>query len=143
MATTNLKAYNQTIQPYLSTGLNSLANGATLLGAAIDNSSDLAIWIDFEIVLATQGSARAAGATCSLFFVPALDGTNYTDGDTNDESAFVFPLSAATTAQRKVRRGFELAPLSTQKFLFSNNTGQALAASGNSVNWRARSLTTA
>ena len=123
--------------------MNSLAGSGTVLGGAIDNSTDLAIWIDFEIVIATQGSARATGATCSLYFVPALDGTNYTDGDTNDETAFIFPLSAATTAQRKVRRGFELAPLSTQKFLFSNNTGQALAASGNEVNWRARSLTTA
>lgn len=144
MATTSLKAFDQSATTVLSTELNSLANGSlSAVSTAVDNSSNLSIWMDVELVLATQGGSRSAGATCTLFMSPSLDGTNYTDNTVEQEIAFVFPLDAATTARRHIRRGFELPPLSTIKFSLLNSTGQALAASGNTIKYRTRNLTTA
>ena len=41
-----------TLQTYLSTELNSLADGANKLGGEIDNASDLDLFMDVEIALA-------------------------------------------------------------------------------------------
>jgi hypothetical protein len=144
MATTSLKAYTVTGTTVLSTELNSLTNNSLCsASSAFDNSTNLAIWADFELVLAAQGVARSAGATCTLFMSAAPDGTNYTDATVEGEIAAVFAFDAATTARRHFRRGFELPPLATIKFYLVNSTGQTLAASGNTVKIWTRNLTTA
>ena len=144
MATTSLKAFTVSGTSLLTTELNSLANGSlTAVSAAFDNSTNLTIWADYELVLGTQGGARSAGATCTLFMSVALDGTNYTDATVEGEIVVVWPLDAATTARRHVRRGFELPPSATIKFYLLNSTGQALNASGNTVKIWTRNLTTA
>lgn len=144
MATTGLKAYTVTGTTVLSTELNSLGNGSLCSASSVfDNSSNLAIWADFELVVATQGGARSAGATVSVFMSVAPDGTNYSDVVAEGEPVAVFALDAATTARRHFRRGFELPPLATIKFYALNSTGQALAASGNTVKIWTRNLTTA
>jgi hypothetical protein len=128
----------------LTTELNSLANGsATAASAAIDNTSALDLFVDLELVVATQGSARSAGATVSVYMVTSLDGTNYDDvlaGVT--ELVAVFPLDAATTARRRTVRDVPCGP-NKFKFFAVNNTGQALASSGNTVSYRFHSITTA
>lgn len=144
MATTSLKAYTVAGTTILSTELNSLANGSlSSLSSAFDNSTNLNIWADFEIVLATQGSARSAGATCTLFVCVARDGTNYSDLTVEAPIAFVQSFDAATTARRHPPAGLELPPLATIKFGLLNSTGLALASSGNTVKIWTRSLTTA
>lgn len=133
MADVKLKA-SGTSQGVLGTELNSLANAAnTALGTAYDNTSLLYPWADLLVVLAAQGGARAAGATLSVFMCPAVDGSNYDDAnETTAALVGVVPLDAATTARRRTLQRVELLPC-LMKFFVRNATGQALAASNNSV----------
>ncbi len=142
MTTTKHKAYTQTVVSDLTTGINSLANVTNSSTFDIDNTSDKDLVADFELVLATQGGARSTGAYVSLHLTSALDATNY--GDANEITApavAVWGLDAATTARRAVRFGIEVPPGLTRWFI-RNVTGQAFAASGNTVKHRFRSYET-
>lgn len=123
----------------LTTELNSLANGATKLSAAVsnDDAAERNLYADFEFTIAAQGSARANDAHVQLYLLPSIDGTNFTYGDdstTPPASALVgsFILDASTSARVVHLRGVELPP-EDFKLLVYNNTGQALAASGNTL----------
>jgi hypothetical protein len=145
VANTTHKAYSQAATTILSTELNSLANvtfGTT--SAAIDNSSALDLYADFELTIATQGVARSTGANCVLYMSIALDGTNYSDisQTTTPEVLVTFPLDAATTSRIVTRRDIPIPPSATFKVSLYNNTGQAFAASGNTVKYRFHSIQT-
>jgi hypothetical protein len=129
---------------YLTTGLNSLANDAQVLGAEIDNSTALDTFADVEFNVATQGSARSAGAHIAVFLIPALDGTNYAYGDGSvdppaNRLIATLPLDAATTARRVAAQMLSIPP-GKYKLLFENKTGQAMASSGNTAGYRNYSL---
>jgi hypothetical protein len=47
----------------LTTELNALANGSSVLSGEIDNSSGLKKYINLELVLAEQASARTGSTT--------------------------------------------------------------------------------
>jgi hypothetical protein len=144
MASTVLKAYTAAAANALTTELNALANNAnTAASAAIDNTTNLDLFMDLELILAAQGTARSSTATVAVFMTPSLDGTNYTDAnEAISELVAVFPLDAATTARRAVVRDIPLSP-ALFKLFARNQTGQALAASGTSIRYRTHSLTTA
>lgn len=141
MAATKHKAYTASIASALTTELNSLGNGSTSsASAAIDNTSNLDLFHDLTLTVATQGSARSAGAVVSVYLVPALDGTNYDDVSASTaELVAVFPLDAATTARQSTRRDVPVPP-GLFKYFAVNSTGQAFAASGNLLEWRAHSI---
>jgi hypothetical protein len=144
VAVTKHKSYTAAIASALTTDLNSLANGsASAASAALDNTSNLDLYHDLTLTVAAQGSARSAGATVSVYLVMALDGTNYDDANaTTAELVAVFPLDAATTARQATRRDVPVPP-GLFKYFVVNNTGQAFAASGNIVEYRAHSIETA
>lgn len=144
MATTKHKSYSASIASALTTELNSLANGsASAASSAIDNSSNLDLYHDLTLTIAAQGSARSAGATVSVYLVMALDGTNYDDVNaTTAELVAVFPLDAVTTARQSTRRDVPVPP-GLFKYFVVNSTGQAFAASGNVLEYRAHSIETA
>lgn len=118
----------------LSTELNSLGNnGNTAAGTAFDNSVNRYPLADLIVNVAPQGSARTAGATIGVYMVVAADGTNYDSvNEVTAELAGVVLLDSATTARQRTVRGVELPP-GLVKFFARNLTGQALAASGNTV----------
>lgn len=144
MATTKHKSYTAAIASALTTDLNSLGNGSTsAASAAIDNTTNLDLYHDLTLTVAAQGSARSAGASVSVYMTMALDGTNYDDTNaTTAELVAVFPLDAATTARQATRRDVPVPP-GLFKYFVVNNTGQAFAASGSILEYRAHSIETA
>ena len=144
MATTKHKSYTASIASTLTTELNSLANGsASSASSAIDNTSNLDLYHDLTLTVAAQGSARSAGAQVSVYMTMALDGTNYDDTNaTTAELVAVFPLDAATTARQATRRDVPIPP-GLFKYFVVNGTGQAFAASGSLLEFRAHSIETA
>ncbi len=148
MATTLHTAYTAAAATVLTTELNSLANGSyTAASTAIDNTSNCYLFADFELVLAAQGSARSAGATVSLYIVSSLDGTNYGDAPVSGTTSpsVVWSLDAATTARRLSGPESKDVPIPPGKFKIYalNSTGQALAASANTVSIRYHNVSTA
>lgn len=141
MAATTHKGYSAAIASALTTELNSLANGsATAASTAIDNTTALDLFADFTFTVATQGVARSTGATISVFMSMALDGSNYDDVSASTaELVAVFSYDAATTARQSTRRDIPIPP-GLFKLFAVNNTGQALAASGNLLEYRFHSV---
>lgn len=124
---------------YLSTELNALADGANKLGAAIDNTANGDMYMDLELYLAAQGSARDSGAYVAVYILPSVDGTNYCYGaDALDPPATAwranFSLDAATTA-RYTTITHILLPAGKFKILVINETGQAFAATLNTLKY--------
>ena len=126
----------------LSTGLNSLANDALAISSAFDNTQGQAgdgyTLCDLELVV-TYGTAPTANTGVSVWFLGSQDGTNYEDGGTSVTPArmadVVLPLLASTSAQRIVQR--VVLPAGLLKVLAKNDgTGQAMAASGNTLKIR-------
>lgn len=117
----------------LTTGLNSLANGSRAVSSTVADNRDL--YGDFELVV-TFGSAPSADAPVYLYFLEAPDGTNLEDGSTSVTPSaapdVIFTVRAVTSAQRVVRPRIPL-PNGDYAVLLVNASGQAMAASGNTV----------
>lgn len=143
MATTKHTAYRQSATSILTTELNTLANSTnSAASAAIDNTTNLDLFIDLELYVNTATAARSTGANIQVYMVHAIDGTNY--GDVNETTAeFVasFPLDAATTARRAAARDIPISP-GLFKFFIRNATGQPLNATGNTLKYRTHSVST-
>lgn len=141
MTVTKHKAYEAAATSILTTELNSLANSTNCsASSAVDNSSNVHLYMDLELVVATQGSARSSGAYVGVYILQALDGTNYDDThEVTAEMVAAFPLDNTTTARRLSRRNIPIPP-GLFKVFARNNTGQALAASGNTLKCRIHSL---
>ena len=88
-------------------------------------------------MIAAQGAARSAGGFVAVYINYAADGTTY--DDTSDkaftELLGVFGLDAAVTARRLTKTNLPIPPLDF-KLLVLNDTGQALAATGNTLKYR-------
>lgn len=144
MASTTHKGYTASIASILTTELNSLANGSiSAASSAVDNTSALDLFCDFTFTIATQGGARSTGATVTVKMVQALDGSNYDDVEvTCGQTIAVFQLDAATTARQASARDVPVPP-GLYKLFILNSTGQAFASSGNILEHRFHSITTA
>lgn len=135
---TQIAGTNQTV---LTTELNSLANNASVISSVAGASGVITLTSTGYIqalceLLVTFGVAPTANTTINVWFLTAPDGTNFEDGSSSvtpqrNPDVF-FPVRAVTTAQR-IAKPCKL-PVGTFKVLLQNNgTGQAMAASGNTV----------
>lgn len=122
----------------MTTELNSLANAAAAItAAAVDQNTPLATHGDFELVV-TYGTNPTADSAVELWIARTIDGTNFEDCSTTGPivpaNGFVggFILRATTAAQRLVVPKVELPPLDFH-VLVVNKSGQAMAASGNTL----------
>lgn len=122
----------------LTTELNSLGNNTlSAASAAIANQTNLDMYADLEVVLGSL--SPAAGAYVAIYIALAIDGTNYpapAGADmrlTSTQLLCVIPIgTTATTAYRVAVRNVLLPP-GTFKLYLDNQTGVALAASGNTL----------
>lgn len=124
----------------LTTELNTLANAAqSAASAAIDNTAGLYPYMNVELVLASL--TPTGQPYCLLYLVASLDATNYEDVSTSATHAVVasFPMSTAVAAKRIVVKNLLIPPL-LFKLVLENQTGPALAASGNTVKYRRHTL---
>lgn len=131
------------IETWISTDLNSLANNAGEVpgGASatyIDADAYGQLYADLELVV-TFGVAPTASTLVELYFIRRIDGTNpedYTRGASaaGPPNGFEggFPVRAVTSAQRIILPKVQLPPLDFIPILI-NKTGQAFAASGNTL----------
>lgn len=136
----------------LTTELNSLANNTLSglsgsgSGAIFDNTTLADLFGNFELAV-TFGAAPTAGSSLDLYFTPSLDGTNYADltGNPPTETTQLvgsFPVGAVTSAQRIAFTGWSIPGAIKGKFaLYNNGTGQALAATGNTLTLKTYSIT--
>jgi hypothetical protein len=119
----------------LDTGLNALAQAAGVTSGDIANSSDLDMFADLELVC-THGTAPVVDRTWDVYMVRRVDGTNYENGSATRPPANgylgSFKLDAVTSAQRMVVPGVVLPP-GTFRILLVNSSGQAAAATGNTL----------
>lgn len=128
-----------TLTTYLSTGLDGLASAANAIGAAIANQTDKNKLMIVELVV-TFGTAPAAGKSVDLYAVFSADGTNYSDGDGTVDPPITsylasFPVRAVTTAQRIVIPNIPLLAPASLKLVLLNESGQAFAATGNTLKY--------
>ena len=143
MATTLKWVAPEALATALTTELNSLADSTTdttgfsAVSAEIANETDLYQYINLELVVATQGGARSAGAFVVVYINYSADGTTYDDTSNKPIAALlaVFQLDAATTARRLTKVNIPIPPLDF-KLLVLNDTGQALAATLNTLKYR-------
>jgi len=124
---------------YLSTEINALADGGNDLGATIDNSANGDMYMDLELYLAEQGSARDTGAFVALYILPSVDGVNFCyGGDSLDPPANThranFLFDAAVTARYSTVIHI-LLPAGLFRMLVMNETGQTFAATGNTLKY--------
>jgi len=126
----------------LDTGLNSLANNAGALSAALDNDTDLAYLADIEVYVAGFGASINKGtAYVEVYLLPTVDGTNYPDTDSNVPQPTYFIgslLKGTANGSGAVRDVLREVPLPARDFKIAvvNKSGQAWSASGNTVKIR-------
>lgn len=126
----------------LTTEMNGITNGSvSALSATQDNTTaglrfPLA---QVEINLAAQSTNRVAGAYVAVYFIPELDGTNFgtTTGECLD-NYFVGSASVNSAALAAVTMILDhiRVPIGNYKVAVKNGTGQAFAATGNTVKLR-------
>lgn len=130
----------------MTTELNSLADASlAITSAALSNdaAAELELYADFRLYLATQGSARDSGANVTMWILPEVDGTYpYGSASLEPQPELIvgsFSFDAATTARYAVLRDIPLPP-SDFHVVVKNNTGQALAATANTIRMERHSI---
>ena len=133
-----------TLASILTTELNSLANstsdttGFSSLSSEIDNTVGLYQYIELELHLAAQGGARSASGFVDIMIAAAVDSTPTYPDDSNaafTELLASFQFDAATTARTLTRTLIPIPPCKFKLYAW-NKTGQALAASANTLKYR-------
>lgn len=109
--------------------LKNLANNGQKIGNEVDNATNRYLYADWDLKCRFQ-SAPSIGGYIALYLIPAIDGTNYTDGDDSvapPPSTWIgnFPVRAVTTQQRVSLRG-SLLPPGKFKPLAINKSGQSM-----------------
>jgi hypothetical protein len=138
MATTQ-KWVRGTADTILTTELNSLANNSNVVkSTAIAPTSTSYTMVEVELVV-TFGSTPTANTGISVWFLREIDGTNYEDGSSTVTPTrnpdVVFGIRATTNAQRMIKTCV-LPPGNFKPLVRNDGTGQAMAASGNTIKIR-------
>lgn len=137
---------------YLTTSLNSLANGVIDIGAAIDNTSNLCTFMDLEVTLASVDLSAMTNPAIYIYMFESVDGG--TDYDTNEDGVSaasdiptadkiiaILGLRIDTGAEAKTAiKSMIPIPPGHFKLGWMNKTGAAHAAASNILAYRTYNL---
>ncbi|GIW67875.1 MAG: hypothetical protein KatS3mg096_743 [Candidatus Parcubacteria bacterium] len=116
------------------TGLNGLANGSSITSSAVNNTTNLMIDALVELTY-VFGTAPTANNNITIEVQSSIDGTNFTD---IQNPPYVILLTADTTTHRvefflSTLFGNSVGIPPYVRFKITNNGGQALALTGNTL----------
>jgi hypothetical protein len=133
---------------YLTTTLNALANNVIDIGAAINNTSNLCMFMDLEVTLASLDLSAQTNPSITIYMFESVDGgTDYdtnedavsaaTDIPTADKIIAIMGLRVDTGAEAKTAvKSMIPIPPGHFKLGLRNTTGQTFAATGNILAYR-------
>jgi len=129
-----VRQYNGTITSDLAgSALNSLAAGAGAYCSEFDNSLSTALWVRGVVQFKVDfGTGPTAGTLVDIYFVPAIDGVNYPDGNVTSiaSNPSVSMIMRNTTDQQTVVAPLPLLlPCKTKPYVV-NRTNQPFNSSG-------------
>lgn len=131
MATAKWATPGSSSANFAGTTLNSLANGSTSAFVTYDNSTNLDL--QGAVALTLGSIVSTAGATITLRVYAAAGGATPDDtGSVGGGDVYTMPVTVGTSAKSVVFPLVRLYPFS-MRMQITNNTGVALAASGNSI----------
>jgi hypothetical protein len=117
----------------ITTALNSLTTTGTATSGALDNTSNLYMYVDLQLLI-TYGTNPTAGSVIECYISRSVDGgTNYEVAAAPAGIVGAFVLAATTSAQYCVIPGVLVPPGFYKIHLVAKTTGQTAAASGNTV----------
>lgn len=112
---------------FTASELKALATGASVLSASAVSNAAGSQYADLELLI-DLATAASAGGHVALWFVRALDGSNYESGTASITPArppdVVIPVRSTTDDSQVVSVPAVWWPQGTFKVLFQNNTGQ-------------------
>jgi hypothetical protein len=128
---------------FTGASLNALADGAGVIGAEIDNSSDRKTLMDIRAVVDTDVVSVGTDARLDFYLIPAVDGTNYPDppgATAADVTATYFVGSISSVKRNSTVTNFlsgtlraVMIPPYRFKIIVFNELGAALPANANTV----------
>jgi len=135
------------IQSYLTTELNALANNALMLGAVIDfaaSGADRKLFLDIEAYVASVDLSAQTNPALYIWLLRRTDGTNFEDGTASVTPARmpdkIIPLREFNGVQR-TQTNMLLTTPDQGRILIKNVTGATLAATNNTLKYNLYSVT--
>lgn len=110
-----------------------------VVSAAIDNSTGLKQYIQFEVNLGAPSVAYSAGAFLAIYVIPTYDGTNYIDATDVSRLGILWLTSIPLSPTSGIHRtGSAIAPFTfaNAKILVQNKSGQTLNATTAALKYR-------
>ena len=140
-----------TITALTVTNLHSLGNGSWWQSAAIDNGTIKGLWMELFITILTTTTA-GSNATCDVYMAGSVDGgTDFEGNASGTEGSYTvvansedqltliggMPVDASETTVRTFRKRFVISDIGEDfSILIENNTGTAIGATVNAVEYR-------
>lgn len=130
------------VETLLSTELNGLTDGNSILSDPHDNTSDLDIYADFELLLTYAAAPPSGIKVCDLYIIPTLDGLNYASASASVTpqrfllvGAFESAAPDVSTPERLILTQITIPPREF-RVLITNTAGQTWGATGNTLRMR-------
>jgi hypothetical protein len=136
-----LLRYNDStlMQTVFSTELNAIANNTRVLSDPLDNTFDLDVYADFELLVKYNVVPPVGAKIAEIFIIPTVDGSNYAEGSVSVQPQKYLIIGAYESVNPSISN-FErlmltniVIPPRSFKILLRNTSGVDYAATGNTL----------